>query len=545
MQSIIASRFLVALFVTGSLVYFFLLLPSEIGHTLFDDAYMYIRYSQNWLHGHGFSWNAEDGPVYGITSTAYLFLITALLSFMHVSDGMLLTGTSCVAGLLSCAAMVYLGFLTMQNQLSRTYWLPLLIVPIFLSQSPFKFHCYTGMETTFSVLLNTLLACGVVITSRKPNQLNLLLCGLIAYLCYLTRPDVGIYALLFPPLFLLATDRSLWKYALSYSLGFVLVLAVDCGLKLVLFNDVLPLPFYAKSTGFYKGYLGVWNQMEQMLFFLVTVIPFVLIIINNIVAKHVRQIAAILIPLLITVAYLATVTQIMGHNFRYYVPSIPFIVLASFIVLSTPDSTEQKTDASQVVFYRLLVSFLCLSILISDPIKHKLINLWGHVAIKPQVAYQPKSHYALPVTASLPELNWWNAITTVSDLLKRMPKGIVFAASEHGYISAQVPDITIIDLVGLHDRTIAKQGFSASYILSRQPDIIMLPVKDYSYDLAELLDNQTLKANYEYYPGVFDYGIAIAKTSKYFPEIKAVLAADFMQTYSGLKLDDYLATWTN
>ncbi len=46
--------------------------------TRFDDAYMFSRYADNFLNGHGFAWNPTDGPSYGITSPVYLFLITAL-----------------------------------------------------------------------------------------------------------------------------------------------------------------------------------------------------------------------------------------------------------------------------------------------------------------------------------------------------------------------------------------------------------------------------------------------------------------------------------
>lgn len=43
-------------------------------------------------------------------------------------------------------------------------------------------------------------------------------------------------------------------------------------------------------------------------------------------------------------------------------------------------------------------------------------------------------------------------------LLERMPKGVVLAASEYGIIGSHFPDMTIIDLVGLHDRSLLRAG---------------------------------------------------------------------------------------
>ena len=36
--------------------------------TDFDDAYMFLRYANNWLAGFGMRWNRDEAPVYGATS---------------------------------------------------------------------------------------------------------------------------------------------------------------------------------------------------------------------------------------------------------------------------------------------------------------------------------------------------------------------------------------------------------------------------------------------------------------------------------------------
>jgi len=126
-------------------------------------------------------------------------------------------------------------------------------------------------------------------------------------------------------------------------------------------------------------------------------------------------------------------------------------------------------------------------------------------------------------------------------LLERMPKGVVLAASEYGIIGSHFPDMTIIDLVGLHDKIIAQGGFSAKYVFSRKPDIIWFPHSDYTHEVAEILDSDTFALRYAYYPGAYDYGIALRKTSSLFSAMKMEAEEEFLRVYSGLRMSDYIA----
>src|SRR5690606_22137822 len=40
--------------------------------TVWDDAWMFQRYADNVLAGHGVTWNAGEAPTYGLTSLLYL-----------------------------------------------------------------------------------------------------------------------------------------------------------------------------------------------------------------------------------------------------------------------------------------------------------------------------------------------------------------------------------------------------------------------------------------------------------------------------------------
>ncbi len=226
---------------------------------------MFTRYAKHWLAGEGFSWNSTDGPAYGITSPAYLIVVTVILGLTRCSDAVALAGASFSFGLLSALTLVLLGFLVQERKWSQKLWTPLLAVPCLLLVPPFRFHSLTGMETTFSLFANSLLACSIVIATRRRSTPALLLCLFSGALSFAARPDNGMYALWLPPLFFLATDRSLWRYSVRYALLFALVVGSSLIVNRYLFGDFLPLPFFAKRTGFYQGYLGApdWDATWQ------------------------------------------------------------------------------------------------------------------------------------------------------------------------------------------------------------------------------------------------------------------------------------------
>jgi len=543
MKHISALRAFTAGFAILGLAYFITTTLGELGHTSFDDAYMFTRYAKHWLAGAGFSWNPADGPSYGLTSVSYLFVITAVLGLTGCSDALALTGTSFVAGLLSSLALVLLGFLIQGSKWSRRSWMPVLVIPSLLLVPPFRYHSLTGMDTTLSLLANSLLACSVVGCNRRRSNPALALCLLSGYLSFLTRPDNGLYALLLPPLFFVATDRSLWRYSSRYAVFFILILGLDLVLKQSLFGGIVPLPFFAKSSGFYQGYLGAhkWNPMTAMLCFWIAALPSVLLIVSTATRRTLKLLVAIAVPVIATFGYYTTVTQISGGQARYYYPSLPFFLLGAFMALT---SSTEEVDGPPASYgplgWRVLIGLVVLLPVLS-PFRSMASRLWESSAIGTPTASRPNTQYRTSTGRNLPPLRWWNGIKEMTALLERMPKGVVLAASEYGIIGSHFPDMTIIDLVGLHDKIIAQGGFSAKYVFSRKPDIIWFPHSDYTHEVAEILDSDTFALRYAYYPGAYDYGIALRKTSSLFSAMKMEAEEEFLRVYSGLRMSDYIA----
>jgi hypothetical protein len=344
-------------------------------------------------------------------------------------------------------------------------------------------------------------------------------------------------------LFFIAADRGLWRVAIRYFVIFIMIIVGSLIVNRLVFGDFLPLPFFVKAHGFNLGYMGAlkWNPMSEMLLFWTAVSPFLVVIVATTSKKITQQLIPIALLITITFAYFGTTIQIMGWNARYYYPSLPFIVFAAFLAVFSYLEVDQIPDLQRTAGFRLLLGLMILMFVISEPVKSFSTQIWEKNVIGKPSEVQSTTLYQTRAEQPLPKLGWWNSILAISNLIQYFPQGTVLAASEYGYIGSQFPDLTIVDLVGLHDRYTAYHGFNADYLMSKKPDVVWLPHEDYTYVVSEIIDHPTFRLEYEYYPGVYDFGIGLWKYSKEYPQIKRVFNNEFIKVYSGLRVLDYLA----
>lgn len=128
--------------------------------TRFDDAYMFSRYADNSLNGHGFAWNPTHGPSYGTASPVYLILITALKATPPplFINSILLSLVSFSLFLLGVGFSIKTGFV-LSGALARN-GIPLLVLPLCLLAPMCRYHPFTGMDTTLAFTANAFLCQG-------------------------------------------------------------------------------------------------------------------------------------------------------------------------------------------------------------------------------------------------------------------------------------------------------------------------------------------------------------------------------------------------
>ena len=495
--------------------------------TTFDDAYMFIRYANNAITGHGIAWNPDGIQTYGATSLLYLLIIVLVRwLFPTVEASHLLTITSASLGILflitlaiGCARMTHSNFLKKYPLL-----LSILLAILFLPSPGFLFHTTSGMDTSISLLCNTFLIFTTLGWVKRNDSPRVLLVIASAYASFLARPDNLIYSIMFPSLcMLLSSEEGQIKKTAWFLGGLGFLLLLDTAAKYMIFGDPLPLPFYAKTNGYDDGYAGAfrWNPISYLFDFFRLIFPFIVIIVFS-ASGNIRKLLLIFfLPVLVTFIYYFSVVQIMGFYARYYFPAIPFFVTAAYLSLDHRlyETTKESQKSGQL--FRLAVMTVCAFLLWIPSVKTSLAQAYRVTFIPKAQIYPITVKYSTDST--IPKSSWWESITAISEISIRLPKDTKFALSEYGVVGARAPQINIMDPLGLHDPFFAHHGFSAAEFLDRKPDLIWFPHPDYSKIISSILDDPRFWAEYDYYPQAFDYGLAIRRDSKNYTSIyKAV-----------------------
>lgn len=533
-QLIVGGALLIPLF-----IFHFLFVKQNLT-TTFDDAYMFVRYAENALAGHGIAWNSDGIQTYGATSLFYLGLVILGRAVAPSAEmGAMLVVLSALLGVV---ALVLMGGGFAKGASSKFFKQNPFLVPGFLALlfflSPhYLFHATSGMDTTLALLCNTLVILAALHWVRRDSAVSLWLLVAAVYASFLARPDNLIYSALFPALYGLFFRRAdRMKKLVWFGAGVTIVLGFDTAMKYAIFGDPLPLPFYAKTVGYDDGYAGAarWNPIAYLLDFLGLMFPFLLVALFSI-SKHTRLLAAAFFtPVLVTFVYFFSVTQIMGFGARYYFPATPFFVMGALLLLDQRLERERLADVFRRPLRVVGAALLALMILF-PPVGTLFESAYERTFIPAPRVYE--SELAQAFKTKLPPLGWWQSIEAMSAICEKLPAETKVGMSEYGLVGARCVHIHIIDLLGLHDPFFAHHGFSSAEFFNRQPDLIWLPYPDYTKIVAAIQNDLQFLEGYDYYPGAFDYGVAIRRDAENYRLIYDAVRAVWRVTYPGVEMD--------
>jgi hypothetical protein len=515
------------LFVVALLLYVRLLASSLKEPPFFDDAYMYLRYAHHWLHARGIAWNPDGVQTYGLTSLPYLMVVTTARWLTSGPGHILLIKLSWSCGLLALVAMAAAVRQQARSAILRSpaSAFALIAVPLMFHEC-FIRNCVTGMDTTLAMLCNALLCWATLWYPHTASPYRMAaLCG-SAYLAYAVRPDGGLYSVLLPSMYLFLHEHDR-RGALRFLSITLTLLALDAGLKHAAFGHVLPLGAYVKRSGYYQGYTGalIWNPIRYLQAFTRAVAPSLGVLLFCARREHMGLLLPFLAPFSLTFLYFFSVVQIMGEHARYYVPSIPFIVVPAALVLDDLLAYPATALPRAGLLWRLCVA----GILSCDaPFNFLEVAYDRHM----QAARAPVRTVPLLTRAPLRRI-----YQGMAGVVSRLPAGTVVAASEVGLIGASAPEVTLIDLVALHDATIAREGFSMAYLESRRPDLIWMPHFHYTGLVRQILDHPGFFDRYDYYPGAFALGIAVRRDSPHYAAMQHALRAEWAGLYPDLDME--------
>ncbi|PVE26342.1 hypothetical protein DC522_00855 [Microvirga sp. KLBC 81] len=526
-------------FVAGVSALLFVVLVGQLimalsGPLTFDDAYMFYRYALNLGEGRGLSWNPDGVPTYGLTSRPWALVILPF-TWLPLQAGAALQIASWMTGMAGLALVAFTALRHKdQHEWNRK---AVALSVLFLAVNPaFAFQLTTGMDTMLSFLANAALMLALLGYLARPRLRQALAVGLVAFTAVLIRPDNALCALGAP---LMAWALKSGGERRLDLLGLICVPALLIGLDLVVsrwyFGVPLPLGFYAKSARGYVGFQNHENPIRYMLAAAPCTVPFLALAIAGLSSRQRYLLAACLIPLAATVTYLFTVRQVMGMAGRYYIPFLPYLAAPALLSAGAAWARDGKTA------YRTFMKALTAGLLLFAA----LIAASGMLekAYLKRTLPRPVSMPALPVTASepLPSVPWFEAITRLAeDVAADLPSDAILAASEVGYLGASAPHVTLIDLVGLNDTVIGRNGFSFDDLLARAPDLIWLPHWDYTGLRAAILADPRFHDRYQVIVGAFNYGLAIRRDSPHRVQIESNIAQAWTKLYPAYGMKDFV-----
>jgi len=147
------------LFISGIIC---LYLFTDLNRIFFDDSGFTLRYLDNFKEGYYYTYNIQEGPVYGISSFFYLNFCFLIQIFTQIKPGHVLM----VANLTGLFCTLFLLFKILQHYITKESLLFFVWITVIFTAKQFLNVVFSGMET--SVHLSVVLA--AIFFSLKNKQ---------------------------------------------------------------------------------------------------------------------------------------------------------------------------------------------------------------------------------------------------------------------------------------------------------------------------------------------------------------------------------------
>jgi len=478
----------------------------SLQHDFFhDDAYITLRYSQNWLAGEGIVWNPGE-RVEGYTSFLHLAFITLVGKL-----GGDLPAISRGIGIASWLAICWIIAFVFRSPSPSTHYSPRAVL-ILLIPSSFPLIAWSvgGLETTLYTALLMLLTYrfSQFDISSCQQPIKLIGFGLLLACVTMTRPEAILFVFITGLFTLFGKDLTSRNWR---ALGILTVSFLGLWIPYFLwrwnyYGDFFPNTYYAKmntegltrlANGFY--YLHTFARIPPFLLLLGLACP-LLALLRLRCSDHHQRFLGRPIAYMLTIAVVATVYVCYTGGdhmpaYRFMVPILPIYswLIAISVPVILPGLIKQTRWPVMVVLMVIVLLQVSLSILSLLDARHRD-----------------------PAAAVGQDVGIW--------IRDHFPASCVIALNTAGSTPFHAPDQQFIDMLGLNDRHIAKRqetpmltawqqfpGHSkgdGQYVLSRKPDFIILgPAQGLpantnfaaSTDVAWFLSDQELAASSQFY----------------------------------------------
>lgn len=390
-----------------------------------DDLYIYFRYVNNFTNGEGIVFNSGV-PVEGFSSFSWF----VLLSFFNVA-GLPLEMSAKISGLIFVLLSLICLFRICNETGMSALFLPAVCLMLF--NLPFILWAVSGFELMMFIFI-LLLCFLIVIGLNSDSKYNFLLTFLI-FLLSVSRPEGVIFSVAFIIfIYIFSGSKTL---SLKHTAGYLILFSTFLLFRVFYFGEFLPNTYFAKIghdiVGYYE-FRTYKNGIFYILYFLKSNPQFVLfILLLPVVYKRIRTCKVFLMTFTIIALQFLFIIFSGGDwmvQYRFAVVSIPFLSIGIVIMVNELSLSKMLSSSMVKVFIILIFAVSALSIYNAE---RTIINK---------------------------EIVLWNNLKTESANIKNViPPGSIVANGSSGIIPYYLDDVTFIDIVGLTDKHIAKEGY--------------------------------------------------------------------------------------
>lgn len=509
-------------------------------NSIWDDSFMFVRYSSNFLNSGTLSWNPGGEPTYGLTSLFYLVIILPVRLVVGYQPGLIPVISSITCGFVFLTLVgLLLQRYTVTGVVARRAFILLTFFSFATSLGALGEHLTNGMDTAFTMSFVTIFLIFGKRYEQNCSLTNIFLLGLWGGLAFATRPDLVLYGFGLPMgLVIFGPHRlkSLAVLAITANItGGVLLL------NSLYFKTPLPLPFYAKGLKLYgdhifKVYNGIaWQELisyfnSYWFFFALIGLNIMLNFKGWWKRNSTFDKSLLAITLVFLVYYAFFVLQIMGFSQRFYYPTLPILLylacqstgqlfellinLLGHQLRFLPRTIWLSSAAVVWLLAMVVLSINLFPVVVNNSkelVKANTDEFLGHFDVAENYR---KTFYAR---------NWFR----LNDF-SALPDDLVIATTEVGYPAALNPGKIIVDMAGLNEKDFALNQFSAEGFFEKyRPDLIYLPHPDYKPMIEALTTYPYYLKQYQYFPrqqlGTDLFGIAIRRDSKYYKEMLEIV----------------------
>lgn len=430
---------------------------------VFDDSYIAFRFSDNWATGNGLTWNPGEDPVEGFTSFAWV-LIGAFIQRVfgippHIS--MVFVGIVSWIALMVILLPKMIEIVTHSpnaNVVVSSSLLSLFTVLTVSSNPYLGFNVFHGLETALHILIFAVVAYFALRNPTIKNEVALVTASLISFM---VRPDAIAFVLpLWGIRFVYCESSSQRRRIIAGIIALAIALGIYSIIKWRWFGYPLPNTFYIKQGN------SLLSGLDYVTSYLIELSPiwlFFAFAAGRVgISKLLRDKTFILlsVPAIVFCLSYMMMIPILGKGYRFLIPTLPLITLACLraYILS-------ETHFRPLSFGKWNIpKFLTEAFLVYSLVMFSIVTFFGFQMYRD---YRGLNWYFRAIEQTL--VHAGHNLNNAS-VLSPPP---LLATGDIGAIP-YFSKLPTMDIIGLADETVAHDGLTHEYILSRNPDLLIL-----------------------------------------------------------------------